>query len=135
MTPRLRLTGDGDALARVLAGLRMPAARGLYRRVLRRKAEASQERSRRHYLSGQALRVVTGRLRRSLEIDRAKGRADHEALIVGSRHPGAGALHFGWPSKNLRARPFLFPAISELRERVFPEIWVEELERQEARLR
>ena len=79
-------------------------------RALRRMAETVQIKSRRGYLSGQALRRITGELFDSITFFTKK---PSEWIRVGSPLPQAMPLHFGWPGHNLRPHPFLVPAIED----------------------
>ena len=81
--------------------------------------------SRRNFLSGQVIGVRTGELLRSVEID---PRNLPKSIAIGSRLPQAGVLHFGWPAKNIRARPYLFPAVNRERSRL-PPVLIGEIEK------
>lgn len=126
MSLRVSLELEGDRKFRqVVRSIRLPKAAPVHRRALSENARATRLRAQRVYLSGRPLKVRTGRLRRSMQID-PSGLPKH--IDVGSDHPGAAALHFGRPGTRLRARPWLFPAVVDERPK-FPDVWVREYER------
>ena len=92
-----------DALARLV----LPEGREVYEQALLASAELIQRESQEHYLSGQVLRVLTGELRASIDVDPS---GIPRYVDVGSELPQAGALHFGARGRGLRPRPYLFPA-------------------------
>lgn len=123
----------GPSLEEALRRLRLPGARRIYARSLRRAGVRVRDRARRAYLSGSPLRRRSGRLYRSVTVDdrelakRLDGRGVLVRVVVGTPLPQGAPLHFGWPAKNIRARPWLFPAVEDER-RGFPKIWVEEID-------
>jgi hypothetical protein len=111
-----------DAIGR----LALPKAEPLYRRALLRTAEQVQETTRREFLSGQLLHVITGELRGSIQVS---SRGLPRYIEIGSGLEQAPPLHYGWPGKNIRPSPFLERAVGLSMPR-FPEIWVREMERE-----
>ena len=116
---------NGKNLPLAYRALRLPFARRAYSRALTRMGKTVQGSSRRNFLSGQVIGVITGELIRSLEVDVSKLPRE---VSIGSRLPQAGVLHFGSRKKNITARPYLFPAVDK-EKRHFPPILLGELER------
>lgn len=56
--------------------------------------------------------VVSGKLRASVRGNKAKGKA--EVLAGKASVPYAGAINYGWPRRNIRARDFLAQADAEI---------------------
>lgn len=110
---------------KAISNLRDPELKKLNTRALKRAGERVRDRARRGYLSGSPLRRITGELFNSVGLESSR---PHEFIRIGSPLPQAMPLHFGWPAHNMRARPWLFPAMED----EFPklsEIWVEEMDR------
>lgn len=125
MPASMSVTIDGqDRILRALERLGMPKAEPIYREALTENMGDTLATSRTQFLSGQRLRVRTGRLRSSLVIDKSELPA---AIRGGSTHPGAAPLQWGWPGKNIRARLFLSDAL-DIAARDFREPWLRRLE-------
>ena len=120
---KVSVTGE-ERVARAIAGLALPRARAIYTEALRGNAKRTLEKTRDEYLNGRALPVRTGALRGSIEID-LSGAPEH--VDVGSALPQAGVLHYGWPAKNIRARPYLEPATVDLLPQ-YPDDWLEAID-------
>jgi hypothetical protein len=118
------LLGD-EAYQRAVASLALPLAAPIYSAALEGNVKRTRVASRDDFLNGQALAVRTGELRASVRVSL---RGLPRYAEVGTDHPGAGPLHFGWPAKNIRARPFLFPAI-DAQLRRYPDDWHEAISR------
>lgn len=118
------LTGD-KRFVRAIAHLKRPLLDAINRKGLKRAGTRTQARTRSAYLSGTPLRRITGQLHASIQIG---SKRPHETIAIGTNLPQAGPLHFGSPNKNLRPRPFLFPAIEDEIPR-FTDIWIEEIEK------
>lgn len=124
------LRGDREYVA-ALTSLQAPAVDRVYRAALKAAAKEVQERTRTRYLSGQVLRVITGELRRSIEID---SRDLPRAIEIGSKLEQAGPLHFGWRAHGLEPRPFLSPALDSVTPKL-ADYFVEALEAQTEKAR
>lgn len=124
----------GQSLREALRRLELPGARPIYVRSLRRWGKAVRDRARRGYLSGHPLRRRSGRLFDSVTVDdrELSGRLDARGVlvrvVVGTPLPQGAPLHFGWPAKNIRARPWLLPAVDDVQPTA-PSIWIEEIDR------
>ena len=121
---RASLRGDKRFL-RAIAKLRDPELKALNTRALRRAGSRVVDRARSGYLSGSPLRRITWDLFDSVD---AVQRHPGESVSIGSPLPQAMPLHFGWPAHNMKARPWLFPALDD----EFPklaDIWIDEMER------
>ena len=83
----------------------------------------------RERIPGDKLNKVTGRLSKSLlnkysefgneAIRRIVSRGKDLAAFMGSQTPYAAAQEFGYPKRNLPARPYLNPAIAESEPHIF----------------
>jgi len=120
----VRVRGD-KRLLKAIAKLRDPELKQVNTRALKRAGEAIRDRARNSYLSGDPLRRITGELYHSVTL--TSERPD-EFVKVGSPLPQAMPLHFGWPAHNMKARPWLFPALEDEFPRL-PDIWVDEMDR------
>ena len=94
-------------------------------RALRRAGRRVRLRAQRGYLSGNPLRKITGELFNSIGLESSQ---PAQFIRIGSPLPQAMPLHFGWPRHNMRARPWLFPALEDEIPK-FSEIWVDEMDR------
>ncbi len=118
------LHGDKRFL-RAIAKLRDPELKKLNTRALRRVGVRVRDRARSGYLSGSPLRNITGELFGSVKFLVPPSAA---FVAIGSPLDQAMPLHFGWPAHNMKARPWLFPALED----EFPklgDIWINEMER------
>ncbi len=127
---RVRLDGD-ERFRRAVGSLALPKAEPIYRRALTRNGERVRETTRREFLSGQLLRVRTGELRRSIDLN-PFGLPRY--IEIGSALPQAGPLHFGWPRRNMPARPFLERGLDRSLPHL-PPPWAEEMDRSVRRRR
>ncbi len=124
--------GGGSATVRgdkrflkAIGKLRDPELKKLNTRALRRAGELVRKRARSGYLSGSPLRRLTGELYDSVVLTSSK---PDEFIKIGSPLPQAMPLHFGWPKHNMRARPWLFPALEDEFPK-FADIWIDEMAR------
>lgn len=130
---RVAITLEGQDKAAAAFRSLGRAAQGRARAAaLERAAARVADRTRRSYLSGQMLGVITGELRASIEIDAADLPS---SISVGTRHPGAGALHFGRRHAG-GPSPFLAAALEDELPR-FPDLFADairaEIEREAGR--
>jgi len=117
---------DFKRLNDALAQLALPEAHEFYREALLASAELIQRESQEQYLSGQVLRVLTGELRASIDVDPA---GIPRYVDVGSELPQAGALHFGARGRGLRPRPYLFPAAEAVSTDRLEAVWFAAIDR------
>ena len=121
---RASLRGDKRFL-RAIDKLSAPELDALNTRALRRVGVMVRNRARSGYLSGSPLRKITGDLFGSVV---ATSRHPAESISIGSPLTQAMPLHFGWPAHNMKARPWLFPALDDEFPR-FGDIWIDEMQR------
>ena len=110
---------------KALSKLRDPELAKLNTRALRRAGERVRDRARRGYLSGSPLRRITGELSGSVVVTSPR---PAEFIKIGSPLPQAMPLHFGWPAHNMKARPWLFPALDDELPKL-GDIWIDEMDR------
>ena len=118
------LRGD-KRFRKALSKLGEPELSRLNTRALRRAGARVRDRARTGYLSGSPLRNITGELFGSVV---AKSTKPAEFIKIGSPLDQAMPLHFGWPAHNMKARPWLFPALEDEFTRL-PNIWIDEMAR------
>lgn len=118
------IRGD-KKLLKVLSKLRDPELKKLNTRALRRAGARVRKRARSGYLSGSPLRHITGELYNSVVLTSPR---PHEYIKIGSPLPQAMPLHFGWPAHNMKARPWLFPALDDELPNL-GDIWIDEMSR------
>ncbi len=118
------IRGDKKFL-KALSKLRDPELKRLNTRALKRAGIRVRDRARSGYLSGNPLRRITSELYDSVAL--TSPRPD-EYIKIGSPLPQAMPLHFGWPAHNMRARPWLFPALDDELPKL-GDIWIDEMSR------
>lgn len=105
--------------------IQAPAVGDVHKRALGRGGERVRSTAKTVYLSGKALQSRTGRLMRSIRIDRG---GLPRYVEVGSNLIYAAPHEFGWPGHNLPARPFMRPA-GERELKGIADIYAEEVDR------
>lgn len=119
-------TGSGNArLDRALKRLIRKKADPIYAASITRNSKDLRRTTFRRSLSGQRLRVVSGRTRRDLRVDLSQLPLTG---FVGFTVIHAPPLEFGWPKKNIRARRMLLHGVDKAAPK-FPDAWIDEIDR------